>query len=72
MASDILHIKDGYFFEVPRVLWKSNHKQAVDFPSWFVKLDSDYQSWQSDSIVAGLSRIGIDSNELSGLKQTWE
>ena len=72
MASDILHIKDGYFFEVPRVLWKSNHKQAADFPSWFVRLDADYQSWESDSILAGLSSIGIDSNELSGLKQSWE
>ena len=72
MASDILHIKDGYFFEVPRVLWKSHSEKAKDFPSWFVRLDSDYQSWEADTIVSGLAGIGVDSAELSGLKKSWE
>ncbi len=72
MASDILHIKDGYFFEIPRILWKSNSEKAKDFPTWFVRLDSDYQSWEADKIVSGLSEIGVDSVDLSGLKKTWE
>ena len=72
MASDILHIKDGYFFEIPRVLWKSNLKKAADFPSWFVRLDADFQSWEADSIVQGLSEIGVDSSTLLGIKQTWQ
>ena len=72
MASDILHIKDGYFFEIPRVLWKSNRVEAKGFPFWFVRLDSDYQSWEADTIVTGLTDIGVDSVNLSGLKKTWE
>ena len=72
MASDILHIKDGYFFEVPRMLWRSHKEKATDFPEWFVRLDSDYQSWEADSLVSGLSEMGVDSAFLSGLKQAWE
>ena len=72
MASDILHIKDGFFFEVPRILWRSHREKAADFPSWYVRLDSDYQSWEADTIVAGLSDTGISPNILSGLKRSWE
>lgn len=72
MASDILHIKDGYFFEVPRVLWRSQKEKATDFPSWFVRLDSDYQSWEADTMVSSLSELGVDATTLAGLKSTWE
>jgi len=72
MASDILHIKDGYFFEVPRGLWKSNRADAKAFPSWFVRLDSDYQSWEADALISGLTEIGIDMTTVSGLKSTWQ
>ncbi len=72
MASDILHIKDGYFFEVPRMLWRSHREKATDFPTWYVRLDSDYQSWEADTILAGLSDIGVSPNILSGLKHSWE
>ncbi len=72
MASDILHIKDGYFFEVPRVLWRSNRETPKDFPDWFVRLDSDYQSWEADTIIGGLTEMGVDPVTLSGLKDTWQ
>lgn len=72
MASDILHIKDGYFFEVPKVLWRSNLQKSSDFPSWFVRLDSDYQSFEADTVVNGLTEIGVDPITLTGLKSTWQ
>ena len=72
MASDILHIKDGYFFEVPKVLWRSNLQKASDFPSWFVRLDSDYQSMEADTVIAGLTDIGVDPVTLTGLKDSWQ
>ncbi len=72
MASDILHIKDGYFFEIPRMLWRSHKEKATDFPDWFVRLDADYQSWEADTIVTGLSEIGVDATTMSSLKKTWE
>ena len=46
MADDILHIKDSYYFEVPRFLWPSHRKSAGEFPSWMVRLDDDYQQWE--------------------------
>ena len=33
MASAILHIKDAYYFEVPRALWKSERRRARNSPS---------------------------------------
>jgi hypothetical protein len=72
MASDILHIKDGYFFEVPRMLWRSTRKTASDFPSWFVRLDSEFQSAEADAIITGLTELGVNPAELTGLKELWQ
>jgi F-type H+-transporting ATPase subunit a len=71
MSSDILHIKDGYFFEVPRALWRSNREKASDFPSWFVRLDEDFQSKEADAIIEGLKGLGVDPVELASLKDSW-
>jgi F-type H+-transporting ATPase subunit a len=57
MASDILHIKDAYYFEVPRALWKSNRKSIEDFPEHYVRLDSDYQTWEAERQYEGLADI---------------
>ncbi|MEI7458078.1 MAG: F0F1 ATP synthase subunit A [Pirellula sp.] len=72
MASDILHIKDGYFFEVPRMLWRSTRTKASDFPSWFVRLDSEFQSAEADTIITGLTELGVNPAEMTGLKERWQ
>ncbi len=33
MAEPLLHIRDGYYFEIPKVLW-SPYKQLTDVPEW--------------------------------------
>jgi len=71
MASDILHIKDGFYFEVPRFLWRSNRKQASDFPAWFVRLDPDFQDWQAGQLVVQLQEAGVPEGTLSGLVDSW-
>ncbi len=71
MASDLLHIKDGYFFEFPKVLLKSNRKSADQFPAWFVRNDADYQSFEADQIVERLGELGVDPVALSTLKSDW-
>ncbi len=38
MASDILHIKDAYYFEVPKALWKQHYKSLEDVPFFLRKL----------------------------------
>ena len=57
MSSPILHIKDAYYFEVPRVLWKSDRKTIDDFPEHYVRLDPDYQDWEAQRQYDGLAKI---------------
>lgn len=37
MASPILHIKDGYFFEVPKGMWSQDYKSVSDVPEYLVE-----------------------------------
>jgi F-type H+-transporting ATPase subunit a len=57
MASDILHIKDAYYFEVPRALWKSNRKSIDELPEHYIRLDSEYQNWEAERLYEGLAGI---------------
>jgi len=71
MASDILHIKDSYYFEIPKFMWQSHREKASDFPDWFVRLDDDYQAWEADPILVGLTEIGVSGDDLAPLKARW-
>jgi F-type H+-transporting ATPase subunit a len=57
MASAILHIKDAYYFEVPRALWKSDRKTIEDFPEHYVRLDPEYQAWEAERQYNGLAEL---------------
>ena len=48
MASAELHIKDSFYFEVPKLLWPSNRKSIAEFPDVWVKNDPQFQSWEAD------------------------
>ena len=50
MANPVLHIKDGYYFEIPKMLWRSRHETKSDFPDWWVRLDDDFQDQEADEI----------------------
>ncbi|WP_166828052.1 F0F1 ATP synthase subunit A [Thalassoroseus pseudoceratinae] len=41
MASDLLHIKDSYYFEVPKFLWKPNYQSLDDVPEFLLELHKD-------------------------------
>ena len=56
MASPILHIKDSYYFEVPKFLWRSNHESREDFPLFWRKLDPDYQLWEAEVVYGKLQK----------------
>ncbi len=75
MASDILHIKDGYYFDVPRALYPARHQKAADFRDnvgyWFVRNDNDYQDWEADHIIDGLIKLGVDSANTEHLIEQW-
>jgi F-type H+-transporting ATPase subunit a len=51
MASSILHIKDSYYFEVPRALKRSHRTAREDFPAFWVRLDDEYQTWEANRIL---------------------
>src|SRR5262249_46855641 len=57
MAAPILHIKDSYYFEVPRGLWKSDRKTREDFPEHYIRLDPQYQDWEASRQYEGLTKI---------------
>ncbi len=75
MASDILHIKDGYYFEVPRVLYPAHYTKTEEFRDsvghWFVRNDDDYQDWEAEHIIAGLTKIGIDGAHTENITEKW-
>ncbi len=48
MASSILHIKDSYYFEVPKALKRSHRTTREDFPAFWVRLDDEYQTWAAN------------------------
>lgn len=75
MASDILHIKDSYYFDVPKTIWTRHYESpaqiAGSFP-WFVRLDDDYQDWEADRFIHTLSEITGEPGTLESVKSSWE
>jgi F-type H+-transporting ATPase subunit a len=57
MASSVLHIKDSYYFEIPRGLWRSHRESINDFPEHYVRLDPDFQDWEAENQYDALSKI---------------
>ena len=55
MASPILHIKDAYFFEVPKPLWPSHRESRDDFPDVWIELDPDFQLWEAQRLHSELA-----------------
>src|SRR5579872_3021674 len=41
MASPVLHIKDGYFFEVPKFLWRRHYSSVSEVPEFLRKAHPD-------------------------------
>jgi len=51
----LLHIKDSYYFEVPKFLKPSNRSQRNEFPEYWVRLDDEYQDWEAARQIEALS-----------------
>lgn len=72
MANPVLHIKDSYYFEVPKVLWHPPRKGKADFPPVWVSLDPDFQHWQFHRLHHGLSEAGVKLPGESEAEHDWE
>jgi F-type H+-transporting ATPase subunit a len=60
MASPVLHIKDAYYFEVPKFLWPVGHQGKADFPDVWVSLDPEFQLWEAERLHSELSKATGD------------
>ena len=58
MADAILHIKDSYYFELPKVLWPAHYKSFDELPSHLEFLKQD--------AIAHHASIDDVNHELSG------
>jgi F-type H+-transporting ATPase subunit a len=66
MADPVLHIKDGYFFEVPKFLWTRNFQSRADVANTsevWVRLDPDYQHWEAERLYHELEHLVADYNQ---------
>jgi F-type H+-transporting ATPase subunit a len=62
MASPILHIKDAYYFEVPKPLWPSHRESREEFPDVWIELDAGFQLWEAQRLHAALADLsGVPS-----------
>lgn len=57
MANPVLHIKDSYYFEVPKMLYPASYDRPEEFPDVWVSLDEEYQNWHFDRVFDGLRKI---------------
>jgi F-type H+-transporting ATPase subunit a len=58
MASDILHIKDSYYFEVPKFLLRKNYQDKSEYPrslDVWVRLDDQFQDWEFERLYEKLA-----------------
>lgn len=54
MSDPALHIKDSYYFDVPKFMWRSDRTSREQFPDWWVRLDDDYQAWEAGKLYDAL------------------
>jgi F-type H+-transporting ATPase subunit a len=76
MSSDILHIKDSYYFEIPKVLAPARFESKADFPQrWdvWVRLDDQFQQWEFDRLYERIQamNIGLPADK-EHLRHQWE
>lgn len=71
MASPILHIKDAYYFEVPKALWASRRAKIEEFPEVWVRLDPEYQDWEADRLADKIVELVDDAPAKEQLIEEW-
>lgn len=71
MANPVLHIKDSYYFEVPKALAPADYHSRVDFPNVWIRLDPDFQNWQFNRLFDQLDRAGISLPPRAEVQDEW-
>lgn len=69
MADPVLHIKDAYFFEVPKFAFPRNFEKPSEFPSVWLKLDPTVQKAEAIELSQQVSPANMSPEEAV---QAWE
>jgi len=69
MADPVLHIKDAYFFEVPKFAFPRNFEKPSEFPSVWLKLDPTVQKAEAIELSHQVSPANMSPEEAV---QAWE
>jgi len=64
MSDPVLHIKDSYYFEVPKFLAPARYKDKSEFPNVWVKNDAQFQEWEAERLYHGLEEMAGDQVQL--------
>jgi F-type H+-transporting ATPase subunit a len=72
MADPVLHIKDSYYFEVPKVLYPYDLKHAWQFPDVWVSLDPEFQEWEFERLYQKLSVVDAGLPTKEDAKHEWQ
>jgi F-type H+-transporting ATPase subunit a len=70
MADPVLHIKDSYYFEVPKALWPRKADDR-EFPEVWVSLDPQYQDWEFVRLFEQLAKMGVVSVSEHDAEHQW-
>lgn len=71
MASSILHIKDSYYFEVPKFLWRSDRQEMESFEDVWVRLDPDFQQWEAQRLYESYRQLRPDAASAGELLEAY-
>jgi len=72
MADAILHIKDSYYFEVPKFLAPAAYRDRTEFPPAWGKIDPSFQDWEFDKIYHELESICPKPPDHNVLHHQWK
>lgn len=72
MASPILHIKDSYYFEVPKGLLPRHYASKADFPTLWVQLDPQFQTWEAERLYDEFATLNPSVGPKSELLHEYE
>jgi F-type H+-transporting ATPase subunit a len=71
MASPALHIKDSYYFEVPKFLWPADYDSVSAFPDYLVRVDPEFLDWQAKRLWEQADELGLDLPEFEDLQHEY-
>lgn len=72
MASAVLHIKDSYYFEVPKSLWETQYGDKSEFPEVWVRLDPQFQKWEAERLYESYAQERPDAAPKAELLSEYE